>query len=53
MKSKSKDPTVIANADKVLSSSAAGQLPDREAVYSVLNEASVTMPLAEAEEDAL
>ena len=32
MKRKSKDPEVVANADKVLSATAVGQLPDREAV---------------------
>ncbi|CAJ1360465.1 unnamed protein product, partial [Effrenium voratum] len=49
MQQTSKDPTVQANAEKVLLAAAAGQLPDRATVNSVLNAATENLDLKEAE----
>lgn len=53
IKAKTTDPNVTLNADKVIRAAQVGTLPEREAVYSVFNEASATLPLEEAEKEGI
>ncbi|CAK9004247.1 unnamed protein product [Durusdinium trenchii] len=51
IKTKTNDPKVIEDADKVIRSTSAGILPDRDIVYPVVNEVSAVLTLEEAEKE--
>lgn len=53
IKATTKDPNVTLSAEKVIRAAQVGTLPEREAVYSVFNEASATLPLEEAEKEGI